>query len=75
MQKTMPDLSPLLAPTLCCHTCGTILQPKPILSRRGVEGIRYECHNAKTGCSYGLTVTTYVASELTPIRAPEKVTA
>ena len=74
MQRTVAEHAPLLAGNVVCHTCGSLLKPQIIKSRRGVECIRYECHNAETGCSYRTEVNTYLSSELVPIR-PEQKTA
>ena len=53
---SMPDLSPLVAATLVCHECGTVLKPKVVFGRKGqkqvVDHLEYVCKNPKTGCNY-----------------------
>ena len=73
MQKTVPDHSPLIAANVACHTCGSILKPQIIKSRRGVECIRYECHNKETGCSYRTEVNTMLTAECTAVRPSEVI--
>lgn len=57
---------------MCCHTCASILKPKPIKGRNGVQAIRYECRNPETGCSYRADVTSYITAECEAIRPDEK---
>ena len=74
MQRTVPEHSPLLAPDCVCHTCGSILKPQPIISRRGVEEIQYACYNRKTGCSYVTRSNNYLTAECVASRPPMEET-
>lgn len=71
MQKTVPDHSPLIAATVVCHTCGSLLKPEVHKSRRGVEMISYTCHNPETGCSYRVETNVMLVAECIPIRPAE----
>ena len=71
MQKTVPDHSPLIAATVVCHTCGSFLKPEVLKSRRGVESIKYTCHNPEFGCSYSVETNVMLVAEMTPIRPAE----
>lgn len=72
MQKTLPDLSPLLAPDLICHTCAEKIIGKVVTTPRGnVLHVRYEHRNEKTGCSYWFTQNTMVQAELKALRPDE----
>jgi hypothetical protein len=72
MQRSKPEHAPLYAGPVACHTCGSLLKAIVILGRNGVQGIRYECKNEKTGCSYKVDTNVYMTAEPEAIRPDGK---
>jgi RNase P subunit RPR2 len=74
MGMSIPDLSPLVAANLVCHSCGTVLKPKVVMGRRGqkqvVDHLEYVCKNKETGCNYKVhsTVMTDSSSQIVALR-------
>jgi hypothetical protein len=68
-RKSIPDLSPLLAPNLVCRGCGQIIEPKVIKGFHGaVETLRYDHRNTEVGCSYRVDSTAMTPSGMVPLR-------
>lgn len=75
MQKSIPDHAPIIAADHFCDTCGEQMKRTILKSRRGVEGVVYECYNRKTGCSYKIETKVYSTASPQPSRPPEEVKA
>ena len=45
---------------MICSGCGNAMEMSVKMGRRGVETLRYECHNEGRGCSYGFDRKVYV---------------
>ncbi len=69
---SIPELSPLVAASLVCHECGTILNPKVVMGRKGqkqvVDHLEYVCKNPKTGCNYKVKSTLMHSGEMLALR-------
>lgn len=70
MQKQIPDHAPIIAADHFCDTCGQLMKRTIQLSRRGIEGVLYECYNRKTGCSYKIEEKVYSTATPQPSRPP-----
>lgn len=68
MNQRIPARSPLIAAPVACQQCGTILQPKVVMGRSGVEFIEYQCVNVEKGCSYRIESTNMMTGESRPLR-------
>jgi transcription initiation factor TFIIIB Brf1 subunit/transcription initiation factor TFIIB len=68
LQKTIPDHSPMILADLVCAQCGTVLKPKIIKGRRGVDHIEYQCINPEVGCSYRIETNVMIAAEMKGVR-------
>jgi hypothetical protein len=69
---SMPELSPLIAGNLACHECGTIMEPKVIMMKKGhkqvASHLEYECRNQETGCNYRVRTNHMTNSEMVGLR-------
>jgi predicted RNA-binding Zn-ribbon protein involved in translation (DUF1610 family) len=73
LQKSLPDHAPIIAADFVCDTCGKTMTKTIRKSRRGVEGIVYECYNKDTGCSYQVETKVYCTSSPQASRPKEVV--
>lgn len=69
---SMPELSPLVAPTLVCPDCGDLLKPKPVKAKRGhkeiVTHLEYRHLNKDSGCGYVIQSSERCSFEMLPLR-------
>lgn len=70
---SMPDLSPLIAAPLVCHSCGQTMKMKVVKRRHGQSGekvshLEYTCKNEETGCNYKVESTNMVQAEMRAMR-------
>jgi hypothetical protein len=76
LRRSIPEHSPLEAIPIACGGCGSILQPRSIMGRRGLETLKYECRNEEFGCSYEIerkvpvqnSVITGIRQDGTPVK-------
>jgi hypothetical protein len=61
----MPDRSPLLAPTLACGSCGSLMKPKVVMGPRNTSHVHYECRHVKHD-PYIIESTAMIQGEMQP---------